>query len=199
MFPEPYRQQAIENYEKDYDGFNGQSLFYDAADALFHGFDWDKNPQNQGFDYWAKFQDKLWRNEITLTAPEEEVEATHICKYCGAETSQSDEECYAKLSETLEEAAEHYSKKSSSEAFQETHKKDFIAGAKWQAAQATPDYEAKTYTESDVLDMIEAFLKSDLSELEKHLLEPEMTEREFAKHALSFIKSKTESNETHNN
>ncbi len=61
MFPEPYRQQAIENYEEDYDGFNGQSLFYDAADALFHGFDWDKNSQNQGFDYWAKFHDKLWR------------------------------------------------------------------------------------------------------------------------------------------
>jgi hypothetical protein len=76
MFPEPYKTQAIENYEKDYDGFNGQSLFYDAADALFHGFDWDKNLQNQGFDYWAKFQDKLWRNEITLTAPVEEVEAT---------------------------------------------------------------------------------------------------------------------------
>jgi hypothetical protein len=32
---------------------------------------------------------------------------THICKYCGAETTQPDDECYAKpKQETLEEAAE---------------------------------------------------------------------------------------------
>ena len=34
--------------------------------------------------------------------------------------------------ETLEEAAEVYSKRSSASVFQENHKKDFINGAKWQ-------------------------------------------------------------------
>ena len=35
--------------------------------------------------------------------------------------------------ETLEEAAEKYSKRSSASVFQEAHKRDFIEGAKWQA------------------------------------------------------------------
>jgi hypothetical protein len=37
--------------------------------------------------------------------------------------------------ETLEEVAERYSKRSSAEVFQEAHKRDFIAGAKWQQEQ----------------------------------------------------------------
>lgn len=74
MFPEPYRTQAIENYDEDCNGYNGQSLFDDAADALDRGFYWEKSLQ--GFDYWVKFHDKLERNEITLTVPAEEVEAT---------------------------------------------------------------------------------------------------------------------------
>ena len=65
---------------------------------------------------------------------EESKQETHICKYCGAETSQPDDECYAKpKQETLEEVAERYAEgKSSSSVFQEAHKKDFIEGAKWQ-------------------------------------------------------------------
>ena len=121
-------------YNADIKFLRWNITLFDSADAALEcGFDWDESPQK--WEYWDKFHDQLCSNEITLTVPAEEVEAT-------------------------------------------------------------PDYEAKTYTESEVLDMIEAFLKSDLSELEKHLLELEMTEREFAKHALSFIKSKTEKNET---
>ena len=37
--------------------------------------------------------------------------------------------------ETLEEAAENYSRKSSASVFQENHKKDFKEGAKWQQEQ----------------------------------------------------------------
>ena len=67
---------------------------------------------------------------------------THICKYCNAETTQSDDECYAKP-KTLDEAAENYAEgKSSSSVFQEAHKKDFINGAKWQ--------QERMYSEEDV-------------------------------------------------
>ncbi len=48
---------------------------------------------------------------ITITHVDKQ--ETHICKYCGAETSQSDNECYAKpKQETLEEAAKNYAHKS---------------------------------------------------------------------------------------
>jgi hypothetical protein len=38
--------------------------------------------------------------------------------------------------ETLEQVAEKYSKRSTAPVFQEAHKQDFIAGAKWQQEQA---------------------------------------------------------------
>ena len=37
------------------------------------------------------------------------------------------------IEKTLEEAAKKYGKRSSAPVFQEAHKRDFIAGAKWQA------------------------------------------------------------------
>lgn len=40
------------------------------------------------------------------------------------------------VEETLEEVAERYSKKSTESVFQEAHKQDFIAGARWQQEQA---------------------------------------------------------------
>ena len=48
--------------------------------------------------------------------------------------------------ETLEEAAERYSKRSSAEVFQEAHKRDFIAGAKWQ--------QERSYSEEEVLQLL---------------------------------------------
>jgi len=59
MFPEPYRQQAMDNYDENYNGCNGQSLFDAPHEALADGFSPLTSPQ--GFDYWAKFHDKLWR------------------------------------------------------------------------------------------------------------------------------------------
>jgi hypothetical protein len=47
---------------------------------------------------------------------------------------------------TLEEAAEIYSKKSSASVFQEEHKRDFIAGAKYQAE--------RMYSEEEVLELL---------------------------------------------
>jgi len=47
---------------------------------------------------------------------------------------------------TVEEAAEIYSKKSSASVFQEEHKRDFIAGAKWQAE--------RMYSEEEVLELL---------------------------------------------
>jgi hypothetical protein len=38
--------------------------------------------------------------------------------------------------ETLEQVAEKYSKRSTAPVFQEAHKQDFIAGARWQQEQA---------------------------------------------------------------
>lgn len=43
--------------------------------------------------------------------------------------------------ETLEEAAEKYSKRSSASVFQEAHKRDFIEGANWQAERMYSDEE----------------------------------------------------------
>ena len=52
--------------------------------------------------------------------------------------------------ETVEEAAEKYAiSKSSSEVFQESHRKDFITGAKWQQEQ-----NKKLYSEEEVLRII---------------------------------------------
>lgn len=56
--------------------------------------------------------------------------------------------CIIRTKETLEEAVENYSKKSGADVFQENHKKDFMAGAKWQ--------EERMYGEKDMLRAFEA-------------------------------------------
>ena len=74
---------------------------------------------------------------------EEPKQETHICKYCNAETTQSDDECYAKhKQETLEEAAQ---KRAISGLFKD--KALFIAGAKWQAE--------RSYSEEEVLKLVD--------------------------------------------
>lgn len=79
MFPEPYRQQAIENYKQCFprhfkDSNSEQTLYENVCIALTEAFSWNDTPQ--GDIYWIDFHNKLFVNEITLTAPEEEVEAT---------------------------------------------------------------------------------------------------------------------------
>jgi hypothetical protein len=93
--------------------------------------------------------------ERVLKQPKQE---THICKYCGAETTQPDDECYAKpKQETLEEAAENYGWRIKINTFSNpvkandlanSAKQDFIEGAKWQ--------QERMYSEDDLLSAFEA-------------------------------------------
>ena len=68
--------------------------------------------------------------------------------------------------ETLEEAAEKYSKKSSASVFQENHKRDFIEGAKWsqqqndtskvkrvEVIQHSPPYNGRAFTKYNAKDV----------------------------------------------
>lgn len=91
---------------------------------------------------------------------------THICKYCNAETTQSDDECYAKP-KTLDEAAENYAEgKSSSSVFQEAHKKDFIEGY---------NYAKETmYSQEEVLKQLNHLIRTPSSKLDKYTDDGEM-------------------------
>ena len=69
----------------------------------------------------------------------------HICKYCSAETTQSDNECYAKPKhETLEEAAERFLKDGARKF--KTAKQVLIGFANWQAE--------RMYSEEEVLQLL---------------------------------------------
>ena len=64
--------------------------------------------------------------------------------------------------ETLEQIAEKYSQRSTAHVFQEAHKQDFIAGAKWQQEQAKEmDKELKGYTEFEVLQLLLKFHQTE--------------------------------------
>ena len=83
----------------------------------------------------------------------------HICKYCSAETTQSDNECYAKPKhETLEEIAKNYGWRVKRNTFSDavkaneladSAKQDFIEGAKWQ--------QERMYSEEEVLEIVQTF------------------------------------------
>jgi hypothetical protein len=96
---------------------------------------------------WSPLSKNLYGWKIIIPQ-EEPKQESHICKYCNAETTQPDDECYAKpKQETLEEAAKKYAKgKSSSSVFQEAHKRDFITGANWQAE--------RMYSEGEVYELL---------------------------------------------
>ncbi len=69
MFPDPYRTQAIENTI----ALSGEVSLKKTATTAFYaiggGFIWKKSPQ--GYVYWARFQDQLYRNEIVLAETSE--------------------------------------------------------------------------------------------------------------------------------
>lgn len=54
-FPEPYRTQALENYDPEYE-LHGE---YDGtrADSVICGFDWGES--RQGIDHWNEFHNIL--------------------------------------------------------------------------------------------------------------------------------------------
>ena len=77
---------------------------------------------------------------------EEPKQETHICKWCKAETWQSDDECYAKQ-ETLEEAGARYGNIELPIPYGYVGSaNDFIEGAKWQ--------QERMYSEEEVLKLL---------------------------------------------
>jgi hypothetical protein len=83
---------------------------------------------------------------------------SHICKYCNAETTQPDDECYAKhKQETLEEAAErfipdNYIKVAPKQKVNaaEITRHYFREGAKWQAERMYSEEEVKEIVEKTI-------------------------------------------------
>lgn len=56
--PEPYRSQAIENYDGNVEFAGSQE------NAIAYGFLWKKTPQGQGFDYWFNISIRARRGEF---------------------------------------------------------------------------------------------------------------------------------------
>lgn len=94
------------------------------------------------------FNDWLEKNGDPQIAKQVEKEAKELCE-----------------KQTLELAAEKYSKKSSASVFQENHKKDFIAGPKWQQEQIL-DFlhseitERRDYSASKMCEKVIEFIKN---------------------------------------
>jgi len=73
QLPEPYRSQAIANY----DGKRKEANSLERA--IVHGFVWSHTPKHQGKNYWLDISDKAKRGEFTKPTLEQtlkEVEAT---------------------------------------------------------------------------------------------------------------------------
>lgn len=84
------------------------------------------------------------------------MEEPHKCKYCGVETTQPDEECYAKP-ETLEEAAKRlFSKYSNNTSLSEGHY-DYlmdIEDFKDASTELVKWQQEKSYSEEEVLELL---------------------------------------------
>lgn len=52
--PEPYRTQALDNYDSNFYPYNTARFL---SDALMYAFDWKLSPQ--GFEYWGLLFDIL--------------------------------------------------------------------------------------------------------------------------------------------
>lgn len=85
----------------------------------------------KGIEYDYQEDGQIKEMKIIFIPSKEELK--QICDNCKIEISKYGCACGGKpKQETLEEAADKYSKKSNTYVFQESHKRDFIAGAKWQ-------------------------------------------------------------------
>lgn len=61
--PEPYRSEALYNYELDpMGGGNPSNGIKGTSDALYYGFEWMKTPQGHG--YWDQLRDDLENGKI---------------------------------------------------------------------------------------------------------------------------------------
>jgi hypothetical protein len=78
---------------------------------------------------------KMWESAMPKLEPKQE---SHICKYCDAETTQLDDECYAKpKQETLEDFIRRESKSGNESV-------GIVKGVIWQAERMYSEEEAKT-------------------------------------------------------
>jgi hypothetical protein len=150
-----------------------QDLIKDGVQAIDDEFlEWFvKNPSCEWVDVkketYAEYKKNSY-NDIYLyeiiIPKEEPKQESHICKYCNAETTQPDDECYAKpKQETLEEAAKsnaiYEAEKNpnpSKEHFKLALKRAVLRGAKWQ--------QEISYSEEEVLEIIRQYA------LEEHLI-----------------------------
>jgi len=128
-----------------------QNLIADGVQAIDDEFlEWFvKNPSCEYVDQKLVWEAQKLTSIYKIIIPQEEPkQELHICKYCGVETTQPDDECYAKpKQETLEEAAEiAYQFEADPNFPDETEHKNFVRifkkGAKWQAE--------KMYSEEDM-------------------------------------------------
>ncbi len=62
--PEPYRSQALENYNPRFLGDDPPQKFEQVSEALIYAFDWTESPE--GEEYWDKYQDSLINQENLL-------------------------------------------------------------------------------------------------------------------------------------
>jgi hypothetical protein len=152
---------------------DNQDLIKDGIQAIDDEFlEWFvKNPSCEWVDVkketYAEYKKNSY-NDIYLyeiiIPKEEPKQESHICKYCNAETTQPDDECYAKpKQETLEEAAKsnaiYEAEKNpnpSKEHFKLALKRAVLRGAKWQ--------QEISYSEEEVLEIIRQYA------LEEHLI-----------------------------
>jgi hypothetical protein len=107
---------------------------------------------------------------------EEPKQETHICKYCNAEVTQPDDECYAKpkqettMKETIEEAArkfdkskcKHFRREHTKEEVYDSFEEGFIEGAKYQAE--------RMYSEEEVIKIVEKSRETGLIKYKNKLI-----------------------------
>jgi hypothetical protein len=127
-----------------------QDLIADGIQAIDDIFlEWFvENPSCESvevkYQYWKEIKDVGKYTYKIIIPKEEDKQEFHICKYCGVETTQPDDECYAKpKQETLEEAAERYASHSLKEERQKDLTMGFIEGAKWQAERMYSEEEVQ--------------------------------------------------------
>jgi hypothetical protein len=98
---------------------------------------------NTEFDEWLKNGGKLYKiiipQEKSKTFGDSLENSANIISIANYMFGKKEEP----KQEILEEVAEKYSKKSSANMFQENHKKDFIAGAKWQSERMYSEEEVR--------------------------------------------------------
>lgn len=125
------------------------------------------NTQKEALDLANELNKKFpdlyydWNETLIKEEPKQE---SHICKYCNAETTQPDDECYAKpKQETLEEAAEKRIPTGTHIwELTETRRCDFIAGAKFQAERMYSEEEVKlAYNEGQVSIINTSYIRTE--------------------------------------